>query len=146
MADRSITMNLPTNENTIQKNERICPLELTSPMFELSRTGNPIIPVATVTGFTSLLATYIRIFPSLSVLWSYKHMLIFSVNYLILFKCFQFHPYLFTSITSQFPVDLFFITILYSQLSWYRDGLRAGWAGFGSRQGKDFSLLHSAGE
>jgi hypothetical protein len=45
-------MNLPTNENTIQKNERICPFEPTSPMFELSKTGNPILPVATVIGFT----------------------------------------------------------------------------------------------
>jgi hypothetical protein len=88
------------------------------------------------------LATYIRIFPRLSVLWSYIDKLIFSVSYLILFTCFQFHPYLFTSINSQFPVDLFFITISYSQLSRYRDGLRVGRAGFGSRQGQDFSLLH----
>jgi hypothetical protein len=45
---------------TIQKNERICPFEPTSPVFELSKTGNTIIPVAVVIGLTSSSSCHIH--------------------------------------------------------------------------------------
>jgi hypothetical protein len=87
-----------------RKNEGICPFEPASPKFQQSKTGNPITNVAIVIGFTSSSSCHIH-----------RYANFFQSIILVPFpRCFQFNPYLFTSINFQIPVISFFFIISFS--------------------------------